>query len=426
MMKYIKKIKGYIQNGWPKNQKLVDKEIIPYFKVKEKLKIVDNLILKGDQILIPSMLRRKILNILHEGHMGIQRCRNLARQTVYWPNIYNDIANIVNNCEICLKFRNSNPKMEMIPHEIYNTPWFKVGSDMFEFNKRQYLIVVDYFTKYFEIELLEHGYSSANVIMKFKSIFARHGIPQILITDNGPPYSSKDFNKFCLEWGIEHRTSSPYLPRSNGLAERTIQTFKKMFYKCKECGSDPYIALLIHRTTPKDNMPSPAQLLMSRTLRTKLPTFSENFRPKLVDTVDYGEQLRTRTMKSVEHYNKNAVRKKPIKIGDAIMFKRNNNSWWFPGEVVEECQEPRSFLVKDDEGVLYRRNQQHMSLKPEPLTSPNSDNSTPNSNVTEHIDNSSQNSDANYYTDNNQDHYRTRSGRKVVKPSRFDSDVKNK
>ena len=137
-MKYIKKIKGYIQNGWPKNQKLVDKEIIPYFKVKEKLKIVDNLILKGDQILIPSMLRRKILNILHEGHMGIQRCRNLARQTVYWPNIYNDIANIVNNCEICLKFRNSNPKMEMIPHEIYNTPWFKVGSDMFEFNKRQF------------------------------------------------------------------------------------------------------------------------------------------------------------------------------------------------------------------------------------------------------------------------------------------------
>ena len=77
------KILMYIKNGWPKNQKLVDREVAPYFKVKNDLTILDGLVLKGNQILIPGCLRRDILNALHEGHMGIQICQSLARKTVY-------------------------------------------------------------------------------------------------------------------------------------------------------------------------------------------------------------------------------------------------------------------------------------------------------------------------------------------------------
>lgn len=173
-----------IENGWPKNQKMVDKMVVPYFKVKNDLTILNNVILKGNQILVPSSLRRTILNAMHEGHMGIQRCQSLARQTVYWPNMYNDVSNVVNNCEICLKYRNSNSRSEIMPHEFNSIPWFKLGSDIFEFKGQQYLMVI--------------GYSSAHVIIKLKSIYARNGIPQIFISDNGPPYKSREFRNFCF------------------------------------------------------------------------------------------------------------------------------------------------------------------------------------------------------------------------------------
>lgn len=360
------KIKFYIRNGWPKHRKLVEKEILPYFKVKDELTIFDTLILKGNQILIPYILRRKILEAVHEGHMGIQRCKSLARKTVYWPNIHSEIMNLVSNCEICLKYRNSNSKQEMIPHEIYEIPWFKVGCDIFEHNKRKYLIVVDYYTKCFEIDLLYEGFSGVHVILKLKSMFARFGIPQFFISDNGPPYNSKVFRTFCDDWGIVHKISSPYLPRSNGLAERSIQTVKKMLNKYKESGSDPYIALLHYRTTPKSNMPSPAELLMFRNLRTKLPSVSKNFQSKLIDKEQYKEQLNFRTMKSAEYFNKNTKNRRSVKPGDKIMFKKNNNSFWFHGQVSENCPEPRSHVARD-EGVEYRRSDQHILKIPDPI-----------------------------------------------------------
>lgn len=344
----------------------MEKEILPYFKVKDELTIFDTLILKGNQILIPYILRRKILEAVHEGHMGIQRCKSLARKTVYWPNIHSEIMNLVSNCEICLKYRNSNSKQEMIPHEIYEIPWFKVGCDIFEHNKRKYLIVVDYYTKCFEIDLLYEGFSGVHVILKLKSMFARFGIPQFFISDNGPPYNSKVFRSFCDDWGIVHKISSPYLPRSNGLAERSIQTVKKMLNKYKESGSDPYIALLHYRTTPKSNMPSPAELLMFRNLRTKLPSVSKNFQSKLIDKEQYKEQLNFRTMKSAEYFNKNTKNRRSVKPGDKIMFKKNNNSFWFHGQVSENCPEPRSHVARD-EGVEYRRSDQHILKIPDPI-----------------------------------------------------------
>ena len=167
-----------------------------------------------------------------------------------------------------MRHRKSQPREPLQPHKIYSIPWYKVGTDLFEFNKQIYLLVVDYWSKYIEIEHLSSGYSSQFVVKKLKSIFARHGIPRIMISDNGPPYNSEVFKLFCQDWQIEHITSSPYLPRSNGLAERSVQTIKKLLMKCKESGSDPYVSLLLYRTAAKGTIPSPSELLMSRKLRT--------------------------------------------------------------------------------------------------------------------------------------------------------------
>ncbi|KAL0868798.1 hypothetical protein ABMA27_007164 [Loxostege sticticalis] len=226
-------------------------------------------------------MRNDILKQLHEGHQGIHSCQRLARNLVYWPNMYSDIENFVSNCHICLTNRRSNSKEPLQPHEVKAIPWNKVGVDLFDLNSDKYNIVVDYFSQYVELVKLIGGSTSQIVIGHLKSIFARHGIPNILISDNGPPFNSKEFSNFASDWQIQHITSSPYFAQSNGLVERTIGTIKNMLKKCLSDHSDPHLALLQYRNTPKENMYSPAQLLMSRSLRTKLPVLEQSLKPKI-------------------------------------------------------------------------------------------------------------------------------------------------
>lgn len=350
----------YIKEGWPKNKKLVEKNVQPYYPFKDDISEIDGLILKGNRILIPQGLRKKMLKYLHEGHMGIQACQNLAKNTVYWPNINNDIYNIVSSCELCLKYRNGNCKEELLSHEIVCHPWYRLGCDLFEFNKNMYILFVDYYSKFVEIDLLSNSYSSNQVILKCKSMFSRHGIPVEVVTDNGPPFNSKEFEEFCKNWNITHIKSSPYLSRSNGLAERMIQVVKKILYKCLEEGSDPYIGILHYRTTPKNGLPSPSELLMGRKLRTKLPTLTDNLEPIAVDKNYIENELNESRLKSAKNYNKNAKNLKPIEVNEKVYFKKSPNSNWLPGVIVGKCKEPRSFLVKDNCGIIYRRNRYHI------------------------------------------------------------------
>ena len=130
-----------------------------------------------------------------------------------------------------------------------------------------YPLVIDYFSRYIEIAKLTSE-STGCVIKHMKSIFARHGIPQELISDNGPQYSSREFTNFAKEYGFVHTTSSPQYPQANGEAEQAVRTVKTLLEK----SSDLYLALLTYRATPITNTGySPAELLMNRKIRTTLP-----------------------------------------------------------------------------------------------------------------------------------------------------------
>ncbi|XP_046812674.1 uncharacterized protein K02A2.6-like [Lucilia cuprina] len=358
--KVLQKVLKYIKNGWPLKKKALDSDLRPFYSIKDEIFEVEGILFKNKRILIPKSLRSKMLQNIHEGHIGIQGCQQIARGSIYWPNINNDIYNVVSSCDTCLKYRNANPKEELKSHEIVAIPWYKVGCDIFQFENKMYLVVVDYYSKYFEVEFLNSGYTATQVITKCKSIFSRQGIPAILVSDNGPPFSSSCFKTFCNDWGIEFVTSSPYLARSNGLAERTIQTVKNILYKCQYSGSDPYIAFLQYRTTPKNNLPSPSEILMSRKLRTKMPTHSDDLKPKILDSKNLEKHLRKREDKSSKYYNKGSVDLKPVEIGEKIYFKKNLDSLWFPGKIIAKCKEPRSFLIRDENGINYRRNRQHI------------------------------------------------------------------
>lgn len=189
-----------------------------------------------------------------------------------------DIEDIVNKCETCQKHRNKQTKEPLEQHVVPDEPWLKVATDLLHFNGKEYLIVCDYHSKFFEICDLENSAASETIIRQLKNIFARHGVPILLISDNGPQYSSRTFKNFVNKWQIEHRTTSPEFPKSNGFIERNVQTVKKLMKKAKESGEDPYVALMNFRATPKANEKSPAELLMGRKIRTFLPTIRSNLK----------------------------------------------------------------------------------------------------------------------------------------------------
>ena len=109
-------------------------------------------------------------------------------------------------------------------------------------NNTNYVLVVDYYSNYFEIAQLG-SIKTSTVTQHIKSIFARHGIPEIVISDNGPQYSSEQFHQFSTTWGFVHKTSSPTYPQPNGFAERNVQTVKRLLTKAKASNQDPYLSL---------------------------------------------------------------------------------------------------------------------------------------------------------------------------------------
>ena len=136
------------------------------------------------------------------------------------------------------------------------------------------MLIADLYSKFPIIRKLTNM-SSSTVIYHLKGIFDEHGIPEMLISDNGPQYSSEEFRVFSPRYGFDHVTSSPLYPTSNGFIERTVQTVKKLFTKAKESGGYPHLAMSCLRTTPIDhNLPSPCELLNGRRYISNLPAIS--------------------------------------------------------------------------------------------------------------------------------------------------------
>ena len=220
----------------------------------------------GQRLIIPQEMRHDVLNCIHKSHLGIEKCRSGARAVFYWPGMSTVIERIVAKCSVCLKYQRENQKEPLLPHEVPQRPWKKLGADIFELNFNSYLIVVDYYSKYPELCILKDK-TASSVVTSMKSIFARHGIPDEVVADN-MPFSGKALRKFASEWGFKVSTSSPRYPQSNDMSETAIQTIKNLLKKACEDGNDPYIVLLEYRNTPISGLKeSPARLLMSRMLK---------------------------------------------------------------------------------------------------------------------------------------------------------------
>ena len=246
------------------------------------LHVIDDVVFYDQRIGIPKSLQPQTLNLIHESHFGIEKCKSRARKLVYWPSVNADIERIVKSCELCIKYQNNQQREHMILHTILNERFLKVGIDIMTFQAKDYLVIVNYYSKYPELQCLSDK-TASTIIEQCKSVFARHGIPVEIVSDN-MPFQSNEFIAFSKAWGIKTTTSSPTYSQSNGQAERSVQTLKKILKKAHEENTDPYLALLEYRNIPVSGMKYfPAQMLMSRRLRTKIPVATSLLTPNIVD-----------------------------------------------------------------------------------------------------------------------------------------------
>ena len=210
-------LKEYIIEGFPEKQRELPPELRPYFSIRDELSIENGMILKGEQLIIPKLLQQWYLNAIHQGHQGITRCQQLAKSTIYWLGINNDIEKMINNCEPCQKHRASQPSESnySIADDLPNIPWYTISADLLTVEGKHYLTIADYYTKYPFVESLT-DLSSKAITEIMRKITAMFGIPNTIITDNGPQFIGSSFQAFVKEYGISHITSSPHHPKSHG------------------------------------------------------------------------------------------------------------------------------------------------------------------------------------------------------------------
>ena len=158
-----------------------------------------------------------MLQRIHSGHQGITKCFERAKQSIWWPGISKQIEEMIHKCLICCQQLTQQAE-PLLPTVFPDYPLQKVGADLFTFKGSNYLLLIDYYSHYVEMCKL-HSTTSTATIQHMKSIFARHGIPETLISNNGPQFSADSFAHFAKEFDFQYQTSSPNFPQSNGEVE---------------------------------------------------------------------------------------------------------------------------------------------------------------------------------------------------------------
>lgn len=354
---------NFCLKGWP-NKHQISHVIRPYWDSREKISMVNDLLLYGSRIIVPTALQPDTVDKIHCGHLGIQKCLSRSKRSVWWPGMSQQIKTAVANCRECATL--SVPSREpLITSTLPDYPWQKIGADIFHLGAASYLLVVDYFSRYPEVVKLSSTSSQA-VISILKSLFSRHGIPQELRSDNGPQFDADEMSAFAKSYGFKHTTSSPHYPQSNGQVERAVQTVKRLLKKA----SDPQLALLIYRTTPLIWCGlSPAELLMGRQLRSNLPLSTQQLTPDWSYLSEFRQQdEKYKTQQKLAFDQRHRARSLPPLPTDSPVIVRTRDRQT-PGIVVADTPAPRSYMVQTPTGTL-RRNRQHLVPLPPESSSP--------------------------------------------------------
>lgn len=420
----LKEVLKYVRNGWPENKAAITECVKPYFSFKEELSECNGLLLKNSSIVVPKTMRKEMLSKIHYAHFGKEKCKMLARKTVFWPGMSKQIDDVVSNCDTCCSFQRDNSKEPMIEKTIPRNPWEIVASDIFFLLGKKYIIVVDTFSKFVDIQNL-NDLTTETTIQSLKEFFSRYGIPKVLYSDSGSQYKSHEFKRFSEKWGFKHVITTPKHHQSNGLAERHIQTLKRILIKIIQDGKDKEMALLQLRNMPIDKSGiTPAELMFGRKVRNLIPDVNKN----KINPNKFNEVLKERQNKQKRYYDKVSKSLKDFNVGDKVKIHEEgkNNAPHKSGIIIEKHCNPRSYNIKTEQGTVIIRNRKDLTKSTKfnesnhdldmPLDEPTHLQEPVTDNELNNLCNNNVKPNVNVVPNNIPDVITTRSGRVIKKP----------
>lgn len=287
----------------------------------------DDVLLRTDRVVIPAVLRDRVLRVAHEGHIGMRMMKSHLRSAVWWPKMDAAVEEFVKKCRSCILVAAPEPPMPMVRKEMPFGPWEELAVDFLGPlpDGHTLFVVVDYYSRF--IEVCEMTQTTAKeTILQLSRIFSRYGVPLTLRADNGPQLNTtcEEFKGFCQDMGIRLINTIPYWPQQNGEVERQNRSILKRLKIAQELGQDwrrvldQYI-LSYHSTPHPTTGRSPFDLMFGRRIRNKLPQI-----PREVH-YDEGASDFDRTQKEkgrVYADHKRRARQSDIEVGDQVLVKR--------------------------------------------------------------------------------------------------------
>ena len=267
--------------------------------------------------MIPEKLRQAVLEELHDVHPGVTRMKALARSYVWWPKMDQEIEQLSKECETCCLNQNNPATAPVHMWEQPSGPWERIHLDYAgPFLGKMFLIVADAYSKWIEVQTMSDA-TSHSTVHKLRRMFAAHGLPKVMVTDNGPAFVGDEFERFCAKNGIRHVPTAPYHPASNGQAERVVRAFKEAMNKLKTGDIETKVNRLLfkYRITPHTSTGvSPSKLMLKREIRTPF------------HLIQPGSQITPRAEA------KTKTRK--FKVGDMVWLRNfGKGDKWVPGTV---------------------------------------------------------------------------------------------
>ena len=353
----ISTVMRYVREGWPSKNIETNDKIKTFRKLSDSLSTCHGCLIHGSRVVIPQSLQSKVLDLLHLGHFGMERMKQLARTAVYWPGIDAAIEMASRRCDSCGEHQNKPSKPPVHPWMLPEKPWSRLHLDhAINFMGKDWLVITDAYSKYPCIHPTSSTSTRATLDL-LEEDFAHFGFPHTLVTDNAPTFTSEEFQHWCKERGITHLTGAQYHPATNGAAERLVQTFKQALRKSSLPQKRALQEFLMqYRRTPTFCGFSPSELLNSKQLRTRI----DSLLPSSAH-IAQGRQSKE-TSKSQMTPDSGGVAKvtRQYKVGDPVYAlyhgpRRDKHPRWVPA-IVKKSLGTRCFKVKVvPHGPVWRR-----------------------------------------------------------------------
>ena len=373
-----------IRHGFPESKEQLDPSLRGFWDHRASLYTVDGVVMLNNRFVIPRGLQAEVLRALHSAHQGTTGMNNRAQSSVFWPGITADIAATRDNCLCCARNAPSLSKLPPTEPIIPTTPFEAIASDYFHLKGNYFLVIADRLSGWTEVKMVRKNSVTSGakgLCLALRSMFVTFGVPVEMASDGGPEFKAQETADFLKRWGVKHRLSSAYHPKSNGRAELAVKSTKRLLEDNigpdGELNTDKVVqALLMKRNTPDpDCRLSPAEVIFGRKLRDTLPYRGLQQSPMVFENKDIDskwreawslkeEALKQRYMKHLEKLDNGSHLPPPLRHGDRVWCQaqagRYATKWDKSGVVVETHPNDQYTVKTDGSGRLTLRNRQFL------------------------------------------------------------------